>query len=172
MALFPISFIFWRNKLHATKESLKIALVDLGFFTKGFKNDAKTTLKLIFTMFVASMIISVMLYTAGLNDLAKVDLVIAQFGIYSLLYLTIVRATAEEIFFRGFLVKQVGVIASTVFFAVLHLGYGSITEVIGALYLGFILAYVFSKNKSIFPNIFAHVFFNILSVFILPAILY
>ena len=113
-----------------------------------------------------------MFYNAGLNDLSKVDLVISQFGLYSLLYLTIVRATAEEIFFRGFLVKRIGVIASTILFAGLHIGYGSVTEIIGALYLGFILAYVFSKNKSIIPNIFAHVFFNILSVFILPAIFY
>lgn len=170
--LFPISFIFWEQKLCVTRESLKIALVDLGFFTKGFRNDAKTALKLIFTMFVASVIIGSMLYDAGLNDLSKVDLIIGQFGLYSLLYLTIIRATAEEIFFRGFLVKRVGVIASTVFFAVLHVGYGSVAEVVGALYLGFILAYVFSKNKSIIPNIFAHVLFNIFSVFILPAIFY
>ena len=168
--LFPISFIFWRNKLHATSEGLKIALVDLGFFTNGFKNDAKTTIKLIFTMFIAASIISIMFYNAGLNDLSKVDQVISGFGFSTLLYLVIVRATAEEIFFRGFLVKRIGVIASTIIFAALHFGYGSITEIIGALYLGFILAYVFSKNKSIIPNIFAHVFFNILSVFILPVI--
>ena len=165
--LFPISFIFWKEKLHTTTESLKIALVDLGFFTNGFKSDASTTLKLIFTMFTASIIISILLYNAGLNDLSKVDLIISQFGIYSLLYLTIVRATAEEIFFRGFLVKRVGVISSTVLFAALHIGYGSIAEIIGALYLGFILAYVFSKNKSIIPNIIAHVCFNIFSIFIL-----
>lgn len=168
--LFPISFIFWRKKLHTTSESLKIALVDLGFFTKGFKNDAKTALKLIFTMLIVSIIIGVMFYNAGLNDLSKVEQIISQFGLLSLLYLTIVRSTAEEIFFRGFLVKRVGVIASTILFAALHIGYGSITEIVGALYLGFILAYVFSKNKSIIPNIFAHVFFNIFAIFILPVI--
>jgi len=74
--------------------------------------------------------------------------------------------TAEELFFRGFLVKQIGVIGSSIAFAAVHVFYFSIGEVIGAFLLGLLLAYYFKKNNTLYPNIAAHIGYNLITLII------
>jgi len=79
-------------------------------------------------------------------------------------YFLTIRVFAEEVFFRGFLVKKIGVIPSSIIFGAAHFAYGSMVEVFGAFILGLILAKAFEENKSLFPNIFAHFFYNFIFI--------
>ena len=114
---------------------------------------------------VVSLFVSFIANFLGLNDLQKVSDRITQIHAFSpflIAYFLIVRVFAEEIFFRGFLVKYAGWFFSSVLFGLAHFAYGSIAEVLGAFVLGLLLAKAFEKNKNILPNFLAHFFYNLI----------
>ncbi len=78
-----------------------------------------------------------------------------------LYYLLSVRVVAEEVFFRGFLVRKWGIGASSVAFALAHAFYGSLAEVLGAFVLGVLLAKAYTSYRNLLPNIFAHLAYNL-----------
>jgi len=99
----------------------------------------------------------------GANDTAKVSDQMAGFLAISplfVVYLFTVKIFAEEVFFRAFLVQKTNVLFSSVLFGLMHFGYGSIAEMIGAFFLGLILAITYSKSKSILPLIASHICYN------------
>lgn len=121
-------------------------------------------------MIVFSLAISAIAFAAGQNDLEKVANSvdkIRQTAPLELAYFLVVRVAAEEIFFRGFLVKKIGIAGSSVIFGLAHFVYGSAAEVIGAIILGAILAVAFNENKNIYPNIAAHFLYNLVFLAVL-----
>jgi len=106
------------------------------------------------------------LNTFNANDLSNVTPAIDYLRATPLLlvYIVIVRSSAEEVFFRGLLTKKTGALVSSILFALIHLSYGSYAEVAGAFILGFIFAKAFQLNKNLYPNIAAHIAFNAISV--------
>lgn len=136
---------------------------ELGLFSKGFANDAKNTAILFLVLVVFSFLISLTTQLFGLNDLEKVAQNIDEIKTTApllLAYLLVARVVSEEIFFRGFLVKKIGVIGSSIVFGFAHFSYGSIVEVSGAIVLGLLLAKAFEENKNLLPNIVAHFLYN------------
>ncbi|MEK6942292.1 MAG: CPBP family intramembrane glutamic endopeptidase [archaeon] len=132
--------------------------------------DAKNTLILFFTLIAFSLITSIITSAAGQNDLEKVSNSVDKIrntAPLALAYFLVVRVAAEEVFFRGFLVKKLGIAGSSVVFGLAHFFYGSVAEVIGAMILGAILAVAFNENKSIYPNIAAHFFYNLVFLAVL-----
>ena len=118
-------------------------------------------------MLFISIAISVIMAFAGFNDLGKVGEVVQKLQESSplfLIYLLVVRVIAEEVFFRGFLVKRIGWVSATVLFGIAHVSYGSITEIFGVLILGGLLAKAYLRNGNIVPNIVAHMFYNLIFV--------
>jgi len=73
---------------------------------------------------------------------------------------------SEEIFFRAFLVKRVGIIFSSLLFALSHFAYNSDFELVGAFFIGLVLAYTFKKSKSIIPSILIHFIYNLIIMLI------
>lgn len=142
----------------------------MGFFGRGLKKDLKATFFLFLALVVASFATSIFFTAAGINDIGNVISTISAMSVFLLVYMVIIRSAAEEVFFRGFLVKRIGIIPSTVFFAAMHVGYGSIAEIVGAFVLGLILSYAISKNGTVLPNIVAHIFYNLFAVFALMGI--
>ncbi len=160
LILFPIAFLFSRKK------SLKKAVQELGFV----KINGLSFLKKSFLLFVALIVASVVLSTAlgffGLNDLSLVSESIERISPIIPLFLMIVilRVISEEVFFRGFLVEKIGIVASSGIFALFHIGYGSVAEVIGAFVLGLLLAKAFQLNKNLYPNILGHAAYNAIAL--------
>jgi membrane protease YdiL (CAAX protease family) len=66
----------------------------------------------------------------------------------------------EELFFRTLLVPRIGVFFSALAFALLHLGYGSWAEIIGAFILGIVLGWYYKKHQDLFVNFYAHLLYN------------
>ena len=96
------------------------------------------------------------------------------FFIYNLL----VQAFGEELFFRGFILKEllnrigehVAIIISALFFGVVHLplliiapGLVSVFFVINSVLVGIIFAYIFVKRESLIPSWVAHTIANTFS---------
>ncbi len=148
----------------------KPLLKSLGLIPKGIKEDSRNTVLLFIALVLVSLILSFSLSLVGLNDLGKVDAAINSIKAtipYFLIYLMVVRVFSEELFFRGFLVEKIGVIGSAAVFALAHVLYGSTAEILGAFVLGGLLAIAYKANKSLIPNILAHMLYN----FIILAIL-
>ncbi|MDE1870965.1 MAG: CPBP family intramembrane metalloprotease [Candidatus Micrarchaeota archaeon] len=83
---------------------------------------------------------------------------------YFLVFTFLIAPINEEIFFRGFMVPRLGIIASAIIFALLHLSYISVSEFAAALFFGLLAGYVFRRTKSLYPSIVAHAIVNFVTV--------
>lgn len=75
--------------------------------------------------------------------------------------------TIEEAFFRGFLQKRIGLIASTILFALAHAGYAQPMLLIGVTVISLIIGTAFYRTKSIVPGIVAHGVFDAVQLFVI-----
>ncbi|MBU1120348.1 MAG: CPBP family intramembrane glutamic endopeptidase [archaeon] len=131
----------------------------------GAKKLILLSIELILLLLIVSVVISLLANAFSVNDLQNVEGTISRLPVYVMVYLLIIRVLAEELFFRGFLVNLIGVVPSSIIFAAFHFSWNSVIEVIGAFVAGLILAYYFKKNQTIYPNIIAHVCYNLLVIF-------
>ncbi len=83
---------------------------------------------------------------------------------YFIAFTVFVSPVCEETLFRGFMVPRIGILASALVFAAVHLGYASIAEFVGAFVFGLAAGYVFKRNKSLYATIVAHGAVNALGI--------
>jgi len=89
-----------------------------------------------------------------------------------LVVVSIIAPFCEEIFFRGFLFQGfkrrwgvvAGIIISSVLFSAAHL---DLYNFLPLMAIGWVLAYLFHKTKSLLPVIFLHAIYNLLLILIL-----
>jgi membrane protease YdiL (CAAX protease family) len=165
VAFFFIFPFFW---LRTAKEySWEKILQELFPKFLGWRKEIIGSTALFAALFTAFIILSNLLIFFGINDLEKVNQSIdSQLADNATIFLTtlIIILFAEEFFFRAFLIKRIGVIFSTLIFTLLHIGYGSISELIGVFFLGLILAYWYKKNNSLIQNYSAHLIYDLIAI--------
>ncbi len=83
--------------------------------------------------------------------------------------LTIVASamTIEEFFFRSWLQKRVGVIASTGLFALAHFTLGQPLLLIGVAVISLVIGFTFYRTKNVVPGIIAHGVFDSIQLFVI-----
>ncbi|MBI2530300.1 MAG: CPBP family intramembrane metalloprotease [Candidatus Diapherotrites archaeon] len=148
-------------------KTLKKILKEFGLFFRSGRKDAISSALIFIELFAASIAISLALSAFGLNDLGNVTNAIEtvkKTAPLLLIYIFLVRIPAEELFFRSFLTKRLGIWLSSAIFALAHVSYYSTGEVIGAFILGAILAHNFRANRTIVPNIIAHILYNFIII--------
>jgi membrane protease YdiL (CAAX protease family) len=74
--------------------------------------------------------------------------------------------TVEEAFFRGWLQKRIGLIASTILFALAHSGLGQPLLLIGVSVISLIIGFTFYRTKSLLPGVIAHGVFDAVQLFV------
>ncbi len=161
----PAAWI-WREKkfnLQITKKKILAVAEELGFKREHWKETLKKTLILFVFLLYTAFIVGSILFIAGANDTFLVRETVQELLLspLTIVYILVVRVSAEEIFFRGFLTQKIGVLWSSALFAIAHYSYGSIAEIIGAFLLGILLAAYFQRSKSLLPNILAHTLYNL-----------
>jgi len=161
----PAAWI-WREKkfnLQITKKKIFTVAEALGFKKETWKETLKKTIILFVLLLYTAFIVGSILFVLGLNDTHLVQEKVQELLLspLTIAYILVVRVSAEEIFFRGFLTQKIGILWSSVLFAAAHYSYGSIAEIIGAFLLGILLAAYFQRSKSLLPNILAHVMYNL-----------
>jgi membrane protease YdiL (CAAX protease family) len=161
MIIIPLFWLRIVKKLNWKK--IKAELIP---YSKDVKKELIGSLKLFFALLIAFILLSSALTILGLNDLDKVNDVISMNMENAVLFVIVMifLVFIEEFFFRGFLVNRIGIIPSSIFFGIAHVGYFSIAEIIGAFSLGLILAYWFKQNKSIIQNYFGHLLYNLFAI--------
>jgi membrane protease YdiL (CAAX protease family) len=75
--------------------------------------------------------------------------------------------TVEEFFFRSFLQKRIGLIASTILFALAHFTYGNPLLLIGVTIISLIIGIAFHRTKNVVPGIIAHGVFDAIQLFVI-----
>jgi len=155
----PLYFLYYYNNIN----SFKLIFKSQGLKSISWRILIKHVFILFFLMFVISYFISFISMFFGAQDLNLVSSTIVALPITYVLYLFIFRVFLEEWFFRGFLVNRVGVIISSALFAIGHVLYGSITEVIGAFVLGVLLARYYQKTGNLWVTFIAHFIYNLVA---------
>ena len=80
--------------------------------------------------------------------------------------------TVEEFFFRAWLQKRVGLIISTIIFALAHAGYGQPLMLIGVTVVSLVIGITFWRTRRLIPCIIAHGVFDAIQLFIvIPSVL-
>ena len=80
--------------------------------------------------------------------------------------------TVEEAFFRGWLQKRVGLILSTIVFAIAHAGYGQPFMLIGVTIISLVIGWTFYRTRNLWPCIIAHGVFDAIQLFVIvPTVL-
>ena len=80
--------------------------------------------------------------------------------------------TIEEAFFRGWLQKRIGVIASTILFALAHSGLGQPFLLIGVALISLVIGFTFYRTKNLIPGIIAHGIFDAVQLFVIIPVVF
>ncbi len=75
--------------------------------------------------------------------------------------------TVEEFFFRSFLQKRIGLVASTILFALAHFTYGNPLLLIGVTVVSIVIGIAFYRTKNVLPGIIAHGVFDAIQLFVI-----
>lgn len=75
--------------------------------------------------------------------------------------------TVEEAFFRSFLQKRVGLVASTILFALAHFTYGNPLLLIGVTMISIVIGVTFYRTKNVVPGVIAHGVFDAIQLFVI-----
>ena len=75
--------------------------------------------------------------------------------------------TVEEAFFRGWLQKRAGLIASSVLFALAHSGFGQPFLLIGVAIISLVIGTTFYRTKNLIPAVIAHGVFDAIQLFVI-----
>lgn len=81
--------------------------------------------------------------------------------------LVLSAATIEEAFFRGWLQKRVGLVLSTILFALAHAGYGQPLLLIGVTIISIVIGTTFYRTKNLIPGMIAHGIFDAVQLFVI-----
>lgn len=80
--------------------------------------------------------------------------------------------TVEELFFRGWLQKRVGLIVSTLLFALAHAGFGQPLLLVGVGVISLVIGFTFYRTKNILPGIIAHGVFDAVQLFVIIPVVF
>jgi membrane protease YdiL (CAAX protease family) len=129
----------------------------------------------IFTLIVA-LLIGLVLTSTGLTpkNMTPPPLIawLAAQPVWKKALIVISAMTVEEAFFRGWLQKRVGLIVSTVLFALAHSGFGQPLLLIGVSVVSLVIGTVFYRTKNLIPGVVAHGVFDAVQLFVIVPIVF
>lgn len=123
----------------------------------------------IFTLVVA-FAIALLLNASGLIDDPKPSPVIgfmAALPVWKKAILVLSAMTVEEAFFRAWMQKRIGLIASTTLFAMAHFTLGQPLLLIGVSVISLVIGFTFYRTKNVLPGVVAHGVFDAVQLFVI-----
>lgn len=144
----------------------------LGISREGFVRNVFFGIWVTPLVFILTISESLLIYGLHVEEAGKVGMIAIGLPLYVLIFSFTVTPIAEEIFFRGFLLPRIGILLSTLLFALAHFSYGSIAEFVGAFTAGLVFALMRRRSKSVIPSIVAHAAFNLINMLLVFAYIY
>ncbi len=127
-------------------------------------------------LFAGGLIISIILSLAGFNknseQLSEIVTILGENKL--LLFFTVITAgVVEELIFRGYLLPRLEIIfkrpywaitVSSLLFGLLHYKYGTVLNVAGPVFIGFVFAYYYWRYRNIKVIIICHILWDLIAV--------
>ncbi|MBV8518562.1 MAG: CPBP family intramembrane metalloprotease [Acidobacteria bacterium] len=129
----------------------------------------------IVTLMLALLIALILRFAGALDEQAQPPAMIgfmAAMPLWKKALIVLSAMTIEEAFFRSFLQKRIGLIASTLLFALAHFTYGNPLLLIGVAIISLIIGFTFYRTKNVLPGVIAHGVFDAVQLFIIVPIAY
>lgn len=124
----------------------------------------------VFTL-AAALTIAMLLQAVGLLDGAPepspVIGFMASLPAWKKALIVLSAMTVEELFFRAWLQKRIGLILSTTFFAMAHFTLGQPLLLIGVTMISLVIGYTFYRTRNVLPGIIAHGVFDVIQLFVI-----
>lgn len=123
----------------------------------------------IFTIMMA-LLIAAILSAAGMVKAPEPSPVIgfmAMLPAWKKAVLVLSAMTVEEAFFRAWLQKRIGLIASTTLFTLAHFTLGQPLLLIGVAVISLVIGFTFYRTKNVLPGVVAHGVFDAVQLFVI-----
>ena len=133
--------------------------------------------KIIFFIIIGAIIIASILKTCGFIEQKNLKLLeivsVLKDNLALLTFTCITAGVTEELIFRGYLMprlayffnnKYAPILISSVLFGLMHVGFGTIFQVVGPIMIGFVFAVYYQKYRNIKILIFCHFFWDFMSL--------
>jgi membrane protease YdiL (CAAX protease family) len=124
----------------------------------------------IFTLITAMVVVLILRATGVVSTPPKPPEMIgwmAALPLWKKAVLVLSAMTIEEFFFRAFLQKRIGLIASTLLFALAHFTYGNPLFLVGVTIISLVIGATFYRTKNVIPGILAHGVFDAIQLFVI-----
>lgn len=177
-ALIISRLLFWLITLLMYIYAVKIEKQPLLVYTSEKKNIwfyILSVLVLPIAAFMAAIIAGILVKITGLyhGPGNKYTLLIKTLSHnrYLFIFSTITAGVIEELLFRGYLLTRLQilfknnympVIISSVLFGIVHIGYGTVQNVVGPMFIGVVFALYYLHYKKILPLIISHALYDYL----------
>ena len=150
------------KRVARAKQSL---IEKLGFAKTNVKQEVKTALLYVVAMFAVTFLIEIFFFSVGFaQDAQQVSKAVRSIDFGNVLIVISIASFVEELFFRSYLLPRTGILFSSFVFAYFHIIYGSLTELVGAFFLGILLAHEFQKTGNVFTPILSHYVYNLITI--------
>ena len=139
----------------------------------------KSFFKIIASMIIGALLIRLLLYLLGGNieENPKLKEIVAVLKTnYPLLIFTCLTAgITEELVFRGYLMPRLqlffknnyaSIVISSLLFGLMHIGYGTIFQILEPMMIGLVFAIHYQKFRNIKILIFCHFFWDLMSLMV------
>ncbi len=137
----------------------------------GFKDDIKlareSLIALAFLGFllVTSMVIGLIFHQIGMGqDVQRTTEILRQIPIHNVLIILLIGSFIEEVFFRGLIQERTNIWIASTIFAIFHITYGTVTQIVGTFFLGLILGYQYERTGGVYSPIISHTFYNLIVI--------
>lgn len=107
-----------------------------------------------------AIVLGMVFYAINPSDATRTSDVLNQISASDLIITIVAAAFVEEIFFRGYLQRKTNLWVATFLFALMHIAYGSISQIVGAFALGLILGIEYKMRKALYAPILSHFLYD------------
>jgi len=136
----------FKEDINLVKDSL-IALAFLGF------------------LLVTSMVIGLIFHQIGMGqDVQRTTEILRQIPIHNVLIILLIGSFIEEVFFRGLIQERTNIWIASAIFAIFHITYGTVAQIVGTFFLGLILGYQYERTGGVYSPIISHTFYNLIVI--------
>ncbi|VVC03901.1 CAAX protease self-immunity [Candidatus Burarchaeum australiense] len=141
-------------------------LRELGITRKRFVGEALYGVFLTLAIYGCLLLMFAIYSRLGIADSEKVVQVIEGVPLSVLLLAVFISPITEELFFRGLLAPRIGILGSSIIFAISHVTYGSVMEILNVFIVGLIFAWVFLSRRSLISPMVSHAIINATAVYL------
>ncbi|RLG19679.1 hypothetical protein DRN67_02105 [Candidatus Micrarchaeota archaeon] len=147
------------------RSGFKATLRKLGITRNKLWSELKYGFLITLAIYAILLVLMPVYNLLGIQDAEGVVNIIRFVPWFIIILAVVVNPITEELFFRGILAPRMGIIGSSIIFALFHLAYGSVVEMINVFWIGLIYAHIYLSRHSLIAPIISHMIINATAIY-------